>query len=382
MEQKKKKSGIIGMILGFLAGGVIGFGLAGYMVYSIPEGLTFGQEISRLVIMLLILFASIFLQIIIHEAGHLIFGLASGYQFVSFRVGNIQLTRTNGKLKLGRYSIAGTGGQCLMSPPDLVDGKMPVMLYNLGGALVNLITAVLCLTLFFILDQHSQMSTFCLCMAVFGLIFALSNGIPMRLGNVDNDGRNALSLGENKDTMAALWLQLKVNAELANGKRLKELPDEWFTVPSDEAMGNSLVAAVGVFACNRLLDQNRYPDAARLAEHLLEIDSGMPGVHRHMLTCDLLCCEMISENRREIIDRLYTQELKAFMRSMKTSVSVIRTQYIYALLVSQDAKDAASQLERFEAMKKTYPYPRDILSDCELIAAAQKKAERENRSHG
>lgn len=383
MEQKKKKkSGVLGMVVGFLAGGALGLAMAVYMIHTMPEGLTSGQEMGRMFIMLLMLYAAILLQIIIHEAGHLIFGLISGYQFVSFRVGNLQLTRSNGKLKLSRHSIAGTAGQCLMSPPDLVDGKMPVMLYNFGGALLNLLTAVLFAVLVAVLDKENIVSFLCLSMSFFGLLYALTNGIPMRLGNVDNDGYNAMSLGKNKDAMGALWLQLKVNAELANGKRLKELPDEWFIVPTDEAMRNSMVATVGVFICNRLMDQNRYTQADSLMEHMLSIESGMAGVYRNMLICDRMCCEMIGENRREIVAEMYTAELQNFMKSMKTSPSVIRTEYIYALLAERDTKKAASILEKFEKTGKSYPYPNDMQSDRELIAAAQRKADSEAQVNG
>lgn len=381
-KTKKKKSGILGMILGFLLGGALGLALAAYMEFSIPDGLTPFQMIGRMVCMLLLLYASVFLQIVIHEAGHLIFGLASGYRFVSFRVGSLQLTRRNGKLKCSRHSLAGTAGQCLMSPPDMVDGKFPVMLYNLGGALVNLITAALCLLLFLILDRESLLSSFCLDMAVFGLMFALTNGIPMRLGAVDNDGYNALSLGKNKDAMRGLWLQLKVNEQLSEGKRLKEMPDEWFTVPKDEAMGNSMVAAVGALACNRLMDQNRYEEADSLMAHMLEIDSGMVGVHRNLLICDLMCCEMIGHNRREVIGEMDTLELRGFMKSMKKYPSVIRTRYLYALLVERDTKKAASCLESFEKVAKTYPYPNEILSEREMIAIAQGKSECKEQYNG
>lgn len=376
MEQKKKKrSGVWGMVVGFLAGGALGVAMAVYMVHTMPEGLTSGQELGRMIIMLLMLYAAILLQIIIHEAGHLIFGLISGYQFVSFRVGNLQLTRSNGKLKLSRHSIAGTAGQCLLSPPDLADGKMPVMLYNLGGALANLLSAAIFAVVSVVLSKENIFSFLWLSMAFFGLLYALTNGIPMRLGNVDNDGYNAMSLGKNKDAMGALWLQLKVNAELANGKRLKELPDEWFIVPTDEAMGNSMVAAIGVFACNRLIDQNRYAEADALMERMLSMESGMAGVYRNMLICDRMCCEMIQENRRDIVERMHTAELKDFMKSMKKSPSIIRTEYIYALLVEQDPKKAASILEKFEKIGKNYPYPNDMQSDRELIAAAQCKAD-------
>ena len=84
-----------------------------------------------------------FVQVVVHEAGHLVFGLLTGYQFSSFRIGSFMWVKLEGKLKLKRYSLAGTGGQCLMAPPEMVDGKVPYVLYNLGGCLANLIVSVI-----------------------------------------------------------------------------------------------------------------------------------------------------------------------------------------------------------------------------------------------
>ena len=40
------------------------------------------------IITILMLYAAILIQIIIHEGGHLVFGLLSGYKFSSFRIFN------------------------------------------------------------------------------------------------------------------------------------------------------------------------------------------------------------------------------------------------------------------------------------------------------
>lgn len=61
------------------------------------------------------------------------------------------------------------------------------------------------------------------------------------------------------------------------------MPEEWFTVPSDEAMKNSMAAAVGVFACNRLMDAQYFAKADAVMRHLLEIDSGIIGLHRNLM---------------------------------------------------------------------------------------------------
>lgn len=50
---------------------------------------SFLEDMGVFAILLLVFCASMYLQIIIHEAGHLIFGLLSGYRFSSFRIGNM-----------------------------------------------------------------------------------------------------------------------------------------------------------------------------------------------------------------------------------------------------------------------------------------------------
>lgn len=101
------------------------------------------SDIMPFVLMLIGTYVAMLIQIVFHEAGHLIFGLMTGYRFSSFRIANLMWVKLDGRIQFRKLHIAGTGGQCLMIPPDLKDGKIPVMLYNFGGAIMNLVTAVL-----------------------------------------------------------------------------------------------------------------------------------------------------------------------------------------------------------------------------------------------
>ena len=88
-------------------------------------GITGGGSMLYYALGMIMYFVTVYLQIIIHECGHMVFGLMSGYKFRSIRFGSFMIVSIEGKLRFKRYSLAGTGGQCLMSPPELVDGKMP-----------------------------------------------------------------------------------------------------------------------------------------------------------------------------------------------------------------------------------------------------------------
>lgn len=92
----------------------------------------FGEILLSGLVGILAAVISVPILVISHEAGHLIFGLLSGYKFVSFRIFNMTFIKIDGKLAVKRYSIAGTGGQCLLLPPDKPIEKIPTEWYNFG----------------------------------------------------------------------------------------------------------------------------------------------------------------------------------------------------------------------------------------------------------
>lgn len=373
-NQKKKKKGKwqqwVGMGFFMLIGAVCGILMVHFTEQGASADRSAHEELLTIAGLFLGMYVSIYAHLIIHEAGHLVFGLKSGYQFSSFRIGNFMWLKENEKLVHKKLSIAGTGGQCLMVPPEMKDGKIPVIAYNLGGSFMNLFASAVFFCLYLVFPAENVISVLCLMAAMIGVILALMNGIPMRMGTVDNDGYNALSLGKNKDAMRSFWLQLKVNEQIAKGIRLKDMPDEWFAVPDDEAMKNSIVATQGVFATNRLMDQQRFEEADRLIAHLLEIDSGIIGLHRSMMICDQMYCELIRDNRKDILEEMLTKEQIKFMKAMKNYPSVVRTEYVYALLALKDTAKANTARELFEKVAKTYPYPSDVQSERELIDIA------------
>lgn len=356
---------LIGMFCGLLMGKFIG--------QQFSEDKPIWNTLLFCVGILLVMYLGILVQLIIHEAGHLVFGLISGYKFSSFRIFSFMWVKEDKKIRLRRLTIAGTGGQCLMSPPDMANGKIPLVLYNLGGSLMNMIAGLAFLALFYIFIKVPFISTVMLMFAFIGFALAIMNGVPMRMGTIDNDGYNAFSLTGNSEAMHSFWVQLKVNEQIAKGIRLKDMPEEWFIVPSDESMKNSMVAVMGVFACNRLLDAQKFEEADKLMAHMLEIDSGMVGLHRSLIICDRIYCELIGQNRCNVLEGMLTKEQKKFIKQMKNFPSVLRTEYAYALLCEKDVSKADKLKAQFEKRASSYPYQNEMQSERELIEIAEKK---------
>lgn len=369
---KPKNRGFWGRIASVAIFALIGAGCGGVMLRTVDGIDSFSGRVLCLIGLFAAMYGAILLQIIIHEAGHLLFGRLSGYSFSSFRIFSFMWLKEGDRVRLRRLSLAGTAGQCLMVPPELKDGRMPVFLYNMGGALLNLITAALFFSLSFLCKGIPVLFALLRMSAVMGLGVALLNGIPMRVGPVDNDGRNALALSKDSEAMRAFWVQMQVAAQTARGVRLKDMPEAWFQLPPADTMQSGVTATLGVLAANRLMDQHRFQEADELMAQLLELDSLM-GLHRNMMLCDRIFLELIGAGRPEIVEGFRTKDFEKGLRAMRSLPSVLRTEYALALLLEKDADKAEKILAQFDVQTKSYPYPCEVEGERELMKIARER---------
>lgn len=100
---------------------------------------------------ILILLVSIPLHALLHEMGHLIAGLISGYHFIMFRLFSRLWINTENGLSRRKEYIPGVLGQALMTPPKK-EKKVAAFFYHLGGVIINALTILL----FIIFGQRSQ----------------------------------------------------------------------------------------------------------------------------------------------------------------------------------------------------------------------------------
>lgn len=371
MKQKKRARTPVGyLVFVFLLYVLLG-GAAGYLMAWAADGRGTLFWVGSLVLLL----AAYLLQILLHETGHLLFGLATGYRFASFRVGSLIWVKTDQGIRRGKYHLPGTAGQCLLFPPDPVEGNYPLFLYNLGGSLMNLIVALVFGGLSLLFAQASFGWLLCWLMVITGLVGALQNGIPISSGVVANDGYNAFALRKHPAARRAFWLQLAINGELTRGKRLREMPQDWFTLPTEAEMGDPLTAAIAALACNRLMDQHQLDQAARTMEAYLAGDNALLDLHRFLMTCDLVSCRLLAGAGPEALRPLDTPGYQKLAKGMKAYPAVLRTQYIRALLAEENPEKGAAILDTFASVTRTYPYPGEIAGERELMALAQTKKE-------
>ena len=317
--------------------------------------------------------ASFVIHTVLHELGHLVCGLLSGYRFVSFRVANFLFLKEHGRLVVRVFTIAGTGGQCLMQPPPSLDGDVPYRFYMLGGCLFNLVSSALFLPPAVLLSSPAARALFLTLFAA-GIITALINLFPMYIRGVLTDGLNTTLIEKSPAVRKAFWLQLYANGWVASGKRIGELPAEWFPLPEGDALENPLCCTVGVLRFDRQFDRHDFSGARETCEYMLKNARGMLGVHRDELRCELLFLKILSGCSKREADAMLTPDLQKYIRATGSYVSRKRLFYAYELLIDRSPAAAAAALRAFEDTAKRYPYASDVANEREVAAILQKTA--------
>lgn len=357
MKEKKLKSFGSFIMACFSAVAFFGIGyLYQYFVINIDN------ELLTMCLYFLIVFCIYYFHVIIHELGHLVFGLLTGYEFVSFRIGSFMIIKKE-KMLLKKLSLAGTLGQCLMAPPSLKDKKIPYVLYNLGGSFFNLLVSIICLIIYAIIDEL-LIKLILFIAIIIGINTFLTNAIPIKM-MINNDGYNALSLYKNPKSIYYFWIQLKVNELLSKDVSLLDMDETWFKISNDDDLKDSMIVVVAVMNCNRLMYSGNFKQSKECIEHLLSVESGIVDLHRYLLICDLIYCKLILGEFD--VDKLLTKEQLKFMKMMHNYISVIRVEYAIACLYDKNIEKSKLLKNKFEKVSLTYPYGNELLMEKELI---------------
>lgn len=371
MKRKKIEKFISGAIyMGFCA---VAGGFGGYAVGKlVPKDAPKGQEFLGILLVMLTFVAVLVVHIFIHELGHMVCGLISGYKFNSIRFFGLMIVNENGKLAIKKMSVAGTGGQCSMVPPR-TDGTSPVALFNWGGCLVNVITSVVAILVAILCRNMLVFSTILLIFGVVGIGLAIINGIPLR--TLSNDGYNAVTLKNRPQARIAFEKSLVIVKELGDGKRLRDLPEDYFDYEVGKyELDDNLLISTAAMTLNYHLDCGNYDKVYELSKHLYE-NVELIDAHKLIAVAELVTSTLITGRDKSEVDKVLTKENKKLIKMFEALPSAHRVWYVYELLYNGDKEKADKHKENFDKKAKQYPYKSDLQNDIELMEVALKKYE-------
>ena len=385
MKTTKK---ILRFLFGILIGVAIGYGGVMLTLWltgnlgdsgkSTESGVDIGMLLLSVGLVLVSLVVSVIIHLILHEAGHLIMGLLTGYRFLSFRIFNITLVKTTEGFRFKRFHLAGTGGQCLLDfPEDQNPDEAPWFWYNAGGVLMNLLLIVLSVVLLRCLHPGIVGLSFFMMMIFVGLYLAVVNGIPMCVNGVSNDGYNILTLWRHPEKRRFFVRLLQATGKQSIGVRPQEMPKEWFEdIPLNE--DSDLFEMLNRTIYMTLLeDTGRYEEARMVSEELVSMGNRLPMLYHMEVGCERVMLELLTSNRKSVVDQIWTEKLEKYtLANCKFSPMKLAVLHTYALLYDHDIEKANEYKRQLEERQHDFVMPGEVLTAMALMDAGKAKWER------
>lgn len=356
---------MIPLLIGGLFGGLLGI----YSAIYFPEGLLPGKgsliSLINFYIYLALAITGYLLHIIIHEGGHLIFGLLTGYKFVSFRVGSLTLIKEDGRFQFKKFNIPGTAGQCLMMPPEIIEGKYPFVIYNLGGGLLNFIVAFITIYLGMKIPEETLLKAILVFTGIGGIFAGLTNVLPFKIGGIANDGHNILSMLRDEEARRAFHTQLWVNGCQSQGKRIKDIDVEIFDLKEDADLTSPLNTAMVLMKHNHYLDKLDFQGAKDTLGLLLPHIDKVVSLYKFEINIERMFLELLGENKKEFIDDLYDKNLEKYIKAAKYMIGKKRFLMAYEGFHKKDKEEALKYYDELKDLYKHYPIKAE--ADMELM---------------
>lgn len=364
---------LIWLVIGGAAGYLIGAGIG-----SLISGNSFDASIGKMSSMeqaegllvfitaILALLTAFVVLVFVHEAGHLVAGLATGYKFVSFRIFNLTFLRIDGKLKLKSFGVAGTGGQCLLSPPDKRLEDIPSVWYNAGGVLANIVVLFIGIPVLFLCNNPFVIE-FVAVFLMIDLLMIISNGIPMKLNGMGNDGYNLLHMQKDLKSKKSTMMQLRVNALIQQGMRPMEMPSELF--PDEEVCSwkNPLEVAFPLAHASLLVDRMEFDKARSEFEEMYSHRGDIMQLYNFEIAGELAFCAMVTGDT-ELAGRVLEPKVRKYIQTYSKVMSgKQRILFAMALYLEGDTAKASEIFRKLEAEKDKYLLQGEVRSDLAIM---------------
>ena len=244
---------LLPVVGGFLGGGMVGAGAA-FVGLPLLDALPPTAGYAVLAGFLL----SLWPNIVLHEAGHALAGLARGMRAIAFGVGPLRCERGGDDRWRWRNGggIRGIGGFAALLPHgDRGLSRGDQMVFLSGGPLANLLTTAVLAALVTWLPMPAWLAGTMIGVALGAATLGFGNLIPLHVQGWRSDGRGLLDLFRRTPDAA---LQLQINQVMAlslAGVRPRDWPAS--TMPADDGA----VASAGLRLSARMLRLSRAIDA-------------------------------------------------------------------------------------------------------------------------
>ena len=323
-------------------------------VYELPwERGEYPSLVQSLLIVFLFASVAHAVQQLLHLAGRLICGELAGYRVTEINIFNLRWKFSDGRHQFNFLRGLRKYCTCAMLSPESEPKKHVMVLATIGSAVIDFLVSAVLLVLSSQFSHFLLFSCIAYVVAMLGFIQIITYAVPVRFLYGENKGCFLLELLRHPKAPHSMWVAHRVTEKYTCGVSVKDMPAEWFEIPSAAEMKNMHLAHIGALTCGRLMEEHRFAEADRLAEALLK-EGKLRAVNRYFLMMYRVRCELMGENRPEVVEGLLTSELKKWLeKAAKLNPDIHATLYALALLHEKNTEKAQRIAAEIEQQVKT-----------------------------
>lgn len=343
-----------------------------YFIASISEFVLSNND-NIIAYMNLILILALFslllipLQTVIHEGGHCIFGLLTGYRLLSFRIFSVTLIKENGKLQIKRYEASGSQGQCIMIPSFEFKDNYPRIFYHMGGIIADLIVSIISVfiimgpPIFNCIERFIGIYTF-----IFFFGSVIINGVPSRKRNINNDGLVLQSILKNGQARVSDYYQRELFNHLYKGNTYRDFPKEKFQVSAESDLSNVFIAWHKIYEGYYYMDIKQWDKALACISTFDDAKISISRAIRITVIAEMLFLYIeLGKNPSEIED-LYSS-IKKLLKKCRWDYNLVRVRIAYEMFKDRSDENKARIRKELLTLNKYYPYKGEAIFCSRLV---------------
>lgn len=303
---------------------------------------------------------------VIIALGFLICGKLSGYKLSSMRIAFMKWQKDkNGKIKVSTTNERGPSARCAMSPPDMKDGKFPYILHS-HGLLISSSVCIIISAIFLAFNFNTPVISSLLLLLIFSLLTSAVLDITVGNAKLARDAKNSPA------AIRGIWLFCKSSDPEFSDLGLGSLPDEWFDIPLDVDTTTYWESYYIFFTGSRLLTKKEFEKAIAAFDKLLDPSANIYYFQYLNAVTERLFCELMTNRSPEVIQKLYTEELKKHLSNVRSYTNLCRN-YAFTLFIEKNSSGAAQIKAEFFEVSKNSPCQGDVQDETELLLLAENK---------
>lgn len=311
------------------------------------------MQLIEILVIIIYLFLAYIVQIITHELGHFVFGLMTGYKFISLRLFGFTILKDKEKLIIKKYNLKGSLGQCLMYPPGKDNYKYKLI--TLGGIIMNVITASIAVLM--IDSQQGIVNMVGLSLIAFygyGIaIISILPSIQLSDGSVLKELKSIKARECNRK-------QLLIARLLMDGYTYKDIPDEIYVVPEGDDLTNSIIAYHKILESYYYMDKKDWNEAKKVLMDFDKVIDNVPKSIRDIVAAEKMFLALIANS----VPFTESVEIESYLRG-NGDINFQRVKTAYYINKNKLEKERA--IKNIISFTKNYVYKGEAIFCLKLL---------------